>query len=633
MTRKPNSGTSDWLARSAVITAVFAVGIAMGLMLWGRITLPFHNPWHVVGAVTLESYNPANNYLRFLALLSMPLVLLVIIYYAFPGKLKDRLFLNRSSVTGQTPCKMSILPLTILLLIAILAALNEFTEIAWNDLDAFHEGESLATCISYLHGQAPYKDFAIAHGMFNDPLRSVVAFKLSGRSVGAVRAVQSGVKVIEFVLLAISVMLIFEANWLWVFTALALFAVPVFLTLMNEDSEPWYLCQFAVRDIMVFAYLAATMAFKNRISKGRISRLSVVAGGFLCAFIPMATMGYSVDRGTYLLIACIIFSLILYVIYLRKSHYSRCYLASSALGILAGVLLVNTLTRGNLAALITDSLVIEPRYFGLFSSLPFPIYLLPWKATLLLLAADTYWMALAFVKAYHSSGTKAGDALRCFTDTHFGELALLVLSLLVFSSALYRCDWPHMATGAVLPYLLASVILARHYFPRMPLRIRKPYPGLLAIGMLAWSAYGISCIFSEGLIAKNFPIRVSDSELVPDRFWGTVEFLKSNLAQDETFFTLTSEGIWYYLLDKPCPTRFPLAYMAATDFYQREVVEDLKRKKVKYIIYENDYWSNNIDGIPTTRRLPIVDQYIMDKYEPVPMIDDNKICVLKEKSR
>lgn len=633
--RKTGSDSFRWLVTSAVFSAIFAIGIAVGLALWGKVTLPYHNPWHVVGPVTLESYNPANNNLRFLILLCAPIILLLVAYFACPGRLRDRLFPKEAPTPPEPARKGNALLLTALVLICILAALNRANEYGWGPLDAFHEGESLSSSVSYMHGQAPYKDFVCAHGLFQDPLRAVVAFKLFGRSVGAVRTLESILKMTEFLLLGLAVLILFEGSYLWTFTALALFAIPVFYPFVNEIGDVWNLAQFAVRDLTVFAFLATVLGFKNQVSKEHVSSLSAIIGGFLCWFIPFAAISYSADRGTYLLLACIPLSLILYLLYLRRSPYRMHYLVSSALGVLAGVLLLNALTRGNLAGFVRHVYMIEPKYFGLLNGFVFPQNLLLWKAVLVLSAANAYWVSAKLVHEYHFSGGSMSKALNRYANAYFPELALLVLSLLLFSSAVVRPDWPHMAIGAILPYLLTSVILTRHYLPRLlsGVKIRRSYAGLLAMGLLAWSVYGISCLFSQGLIGKNFPFRVPDSELVPANYDATVQFLKSHLADDEYFFTLTSEGIWYYLMDRPCPSRFSDVFYAAPDFLQKEVVEDLKQKKVKFIIYENDYWTNMIDGIPTAIRLPIIDKYVQENYEPYTMIDDNKICRLKEKPR
>lgn len=620
-----------WLAAPAALTVLFGLGIQIGLACWGRLTLPYHNPWGVAGQVILDSYNPANNNLRFIVLLAMPILLLFGGYFACPRRLRDWLAPKEAPAPPAPAGRRSYLLLAALVLVCILAALNRETEIAWGPLDSFHEGESLGTSVSYTHGQAPYRDFIVPHGMFADPLRAVLAFRLFGRSIGAARTIQSGLKTLEFLLLGLSFLILFEGSYLWAFTALALFGIPLFLPLLNSDLEVWYLCQFVVRDVTVFAFLAAILAFKNNLSQPTIRSSRVIIGGFLCSFIPLASIGYSADRGIYLVSAAVLLSLILYLRYLRESRLRMHYAASSALGILSGVLLLEVITRGGLLVLIKHVYVTEPRYFGLLNGFIYPIAQLPWKATLILVAVNAYWVAFKLLQQYHFSERDVVKTSRGFTDAHFPEFALLVLSLLLFTSAVVRPDWPHMAVGSAFPYLLTAVILARHYFSRMPQKITKAYAILVAVGLLVWSVFGVNRILDQELIGENFPFKTPDSEFVPSNYNETVDFLKSNLAADEYFLALNSDGMWYYLVDKPCPIRFSDVFYAATDFYQREVVEELKHKKVKFIIYQNDYWTNMIDGFPTADRLPIIVRYVNEDYEPYTLIDDNEIWRAKVK--
>jgi hypothetical protein len=620
-----------WLARPVIVTALFGLGVQIGLACWDRLTLPYSNPFGVVSKATLFHYNPASNYLRYLFLLAMPIVLLLAGYFACPRKLKDLLFKREAPISAGPVNRRSAFLLTALVLLSILAALNYETEIAWRPLDVFHEGESLGASVSWLHGQAPYKDFVLPHGVIQDPLRSVIAFKLFGRSIGAVRTFQSILKIVEFILLSLCVMLICQGNWLCILTALSLFWFAV-LHVFETGFDTWTLTSPGARDITTFAFLASVLALKNHIS-GRSARSALlIIGSFLCTFLPLAALGYSVDRGIYLTIGAIPILTFLYIAYVRQSRFHRHCLASSALGVAAGILLLNGLTRGSLPEFVRHSLITEPRYFALLTGSGYPITQFKWKAVIVLVVANAYWVTLKLVQEYHSSDRNVSKTLRRFADGYFAEFTLLVVSLLAFCSSVLRTDWPHMRTGTSFAYLLTSLILARHYLPRLLVRdwARKTYAVVLAVGLIAWSACALSRISSQELLGKNFPLATPDSEFAASCL-PTAEFLKANLANDEYFYALTSEGIWYYLVDKPCPTRFADVHIPGPNFYQGEVIQGLMDRKVKFIIYRNGRWTNAIDGVPTAVRVPLVVKYIHDNYVPYCLIDDNEIWRIKEK--
>ncbi len=92
---------------------------------------------------------------------------------------------------------------------------------------------------------------------------------------------------------------------------------------------------------------------------------------------------------------------------------------------------------------------------------------------------------------------------------------------------------------------------------------------------------------------------------------------------------MTSEAAWYYFLERPSPTRFPIVWFAMPHFYQQEIVEDLEEKNVKYILMSNAHWANRIDRVSSKARLPIVRDHIHVNYAPLGMIDDHEIWVRK----
>lgn len=118
------------------------------------------------------------------------------------------------------------------------------------------------------------------------------------------------------------------------------------------------------------------------------------------------------------------------------------------------------------------------------------------------------------------------------------------------------------------------------------------------------------------LLTRDFPLKETDAEFIPSDYQEGLSFLRANLSKEDEFFTLTSEASWYYMLDRPCPSRFSIVLHAAPPFYQREVVRDLRVHRVKIILYADNNEFSNLDGISASERLPIVYAYIWDNYRP-----------------
>ncbi len=96
---------------------------------------------------------------------------------------------------------------------------------------------------------------------------------------------------------------------------------------------------------------------------------------------------------------------------------------------------------------------------------------------------------------------------------------------------------------------------------------------------------------------------------------------------------MTNDASWYYLTDRPCPTRFQIVWLATPRFYQNEVIRDLETKKVKYILYKNDAIWMNIDGIPNEKKLPILVKHIEDNYVFFREIHKNQIWARKSEAK
>jgi hypothetical protein len=142
---------------------------------------------------------------------------------------------------------------------------------------------------------------------------------------------------------------------------------------------------------------------------------------------------------------------------------------------------------------------------------------------------------------------------------------------------------------------------------------------------------GFFRIYTNGVFGNNFPYNKDDSDFIPDNYNKTITFLKNNLGENDNFFSMTSESIWYYYINKPSPTKFSILHYAAPFFYQEQVVRDLKNNNVKIILYKNKHWANVIDGITNQKRYPIIDNYINSDYSFYKKIDDNELWIKNSK--
>ena len=645
------------LLRYAILTVIFAAGIVIARLCWAKINLPFRDPWQVLGPPYILKFNPNTNCVRYLLVALAPTLLLLIVYLVPIGKLRNLLFgagnkpesvpqnvlfrkrvaetpaAPTAKVFGKTSRVRAIVLAVALVSLMCVFSLALPTDTASGDFDTFHEGESLAPAVAYMHGQVPYADFLTLHGFFQDAGRSVLAFKLFGRSIAATRTLWSIVKVFTFGLIAVLMIVICEGNYALAFAGGLVFMFMASYLMPIAEGYDSPVLKIIGRDFTNVSFLIAVLLLYRQLIKPVLRQTQLALAGFLLAFITFGALSVSVDRGSYLLGCYAVLSPLLYLTLVRKRARNErlMYLIFSAAGALAAILMLGAIIHWRFDVFLPYSFRIVPQYFPLMDTRPYPIENLPWFAMLILIAGNTFWVMLKYLRERCAVDPEGRSSARRFVESYFAELALLVVSLILYLSALGISDWIHASIYGTTALILSLTIILRHGVPRLfkARIISKVFSGVLAVAALATLGSAVSVISEVKLIGENFPLGKPDSEYVPINHIDTLAFLKANLRPDENFYTMSSEGSWYYFLDKPCPTRFANTYSAATNFYQREVVRDLARHNVKFIIYSNSHWTNRILGIPTLLRLPIVTDYIRKHYAPYRRIDDNEIWARK----
>jgi hypothetical protein len=615
-------------ASAVLFGGVFCLGAGLGVWCWASLNLPFENPGHVVSPLTAAGANPADDLLGFSCLLILPIVLLGSIYRFRGTLLAKACFEGRTSSLRddsgkQGPAVRGVARVILLAAVAGTAALHLPTDIADGPLDTFHEGESLGPAALCERGMLPYRDLFVPHGPFQDPLRSVAAFRLFGRAISSQRVVQSALKVVQFILIAAFVGQVFRRQLGVSLCVLLAFLGPFFL---EHELGPWLMA--TQRDLTLFAFLVATVWAGRRLERRGLTRRGALAAGFVPAFLAFASFGYSVDRGIFLSAACVVLSGLLWFACPGKNGIRRAYVGGALLGLGAAAALLGIILRSAVVPFVEVVFLQMPKYWEELVGLEYPIGSGPFLLAAALVAFNAYWLCFLFLRLLNAEGGGWGSSLRRLVREYLPEVALLVCSVFVFKSALGRSDWGHVAIGVAPSYLLLLVLSSR-YGGRAPAKVRW---GMSCSALILAAPLMLTCLSTlrgnpRYLLVRNFPVGVADDEYVPASYREAAEFLEKNLSPEETFYTLTSEGIWYYLVDRPSPSRFAIVYYAATEEFQKELVDNIASHSVKYIIVSNASWYNNMDGFSVAERVPLVVSYIRQNYEPWVKIHDNIVWV------
>ena len=105
-----------------------------------------------------------------------------------------------------------------------------------------------------------------------------------------------------------------------------------------------------------------------------------------------------------------------------------------------------------------------------------------------------------------------------------------------------------------------------------------------------------------------------------------VNYLQANTGPNDPIFDFSNQGAYYFLADRPNPTRYYQMIYVADKAMQEEVISNLEEARPKYIIFTSGSWgkasfrSDNVDKVSNVERYPLVAAYINSHY-----VDDIQI--------
>ncbi len=595
-------------------------------------TLAYSNPWGVIGPMALKQYNPNTNILRFLALVALPSILLcaALTFRPFRKCLnpEPQHMHEFSHPSGDRAWMRGLLLLSIMAALFLVAGSFYPYHSESMFFDNFHEGEALGPAIDFIRGKIPYRDTIVMHGPFQDPLRAVLAFALFGKSISSVRILENMMLILNVVVFSISIFILFGKNIYY--TALSLGALLIIM-LVN----PFHLSFIMInRDLGLWLFIIVAALLHNMLKPGTAPVTHSVTSKvrilfFLFGLIPMLALVHSVDRGFFLLAASLPSSFLLYLCHFRKIDGKS--MLFHGFGYALGFLILGASIHWAYSDFFSYNVIIMPQYKGLMDGKIYPFERTRFILPILFMAAMVYFLALRLIKSLLFSESRVIERLRSFYLNYFLEITLVMVSIFYYRSPLGRADIVHVRYVAAPLFIAAVYIVVKHYvMPSLsrPRRINYRFVGVGALAMLLL----FMALYSPDINWKEFyrfPVRISDEHVVPKEYRETAAFLRSHMADNESFFSMTNDASWYYLVDRPCPARFQIVWLAMPYFFQQEIIGDLKRRNVKYILYKNDTIWMSIDGITNERRLPLLVAYIEDNYTFFKDIHKNQIWIRK----
>ncbi|CAD0231043.1 hypothetical protein [Planktothrix agardhii] len=600
------------------LTTIFVITLATWLILIpfvNSIKIPFgNNQTGVISLASINNISPYTDYLKYIILLLTPPLIATLVLNLNQKPLRIILRVINHRYTWIVIS--SILLLTWL----INTPFNQF-RINSTLIDSFHEGEFLGFLPNFIQLKQPFIDTILIHGYGVDVLPSWLAKNLATQNNGI--ALTRLFVNLENVITCL--------GYFWILWEL------INLAEINKNRLKIFLISciiFCVFDGIFYKFdgrrgtsfiiqLALTLRF-FRIAESQPKQaqwLSVLIG----ASIP-SSFFYIYDRAIYFIAVYLCASIL--SLFLDKKT-TIIWLRGTLIGIIS-VTIISIIFLGfeQINAIISQVLY-WGKYGRYISFIPLPPLELSWTS-------QTFWLSMFFQSAvlvYLILDFKNQELkLRPFVQKNTLIILLLTPASVYMRITLDRSDIGHAYHGALITTFLVIYLIYLGYKHQIEPQLSQlnitPIQQSLTVLLLIviiLSEPGFNLVRGMEKITQ-LPTFLStpDSKLLKPDYLEAWNTLKPEIEQQSCFFTLTSEGLWYYLFDKPSCSKYGYVLYAKPTVAQQQVIQQLNETKPNILLLTNEIWYQNPwDEILKSESASLIYQNVLTTYRPYKTVESH----------
>lgn len=557
-------------------------------------------------AIPLTSNGIISNFTTVIAPSISPYLLFALLFLlTFIGvivgiKLSTKLSLTSNFVDLISNVAISGMLFTILLSLILKATFNDPGIMV---TDHFHDGERLAFWGNINSLKTMFSDIIMIHGPSNNiiPIALAEMFFPNNTIVGfrIILIAQHCIVYFSVYLIIASAVSTMDLNLNP--RILALFVIAVIILVGGP------LLYFGPKDLFILLLSATIFGYIANYN----SKLGVLFG-FLTGLIVILSFFYTFNRAiygaTFFIAISIVFAFFGRLIF-------KAWFISSVLGIITGCFLVSNIFGPGILDEIAsiyffwmeNSKLIWGRSPPLINS---PEILMAWLIVMFLLIFGVTCTIALFTLSSDERLTKK-DAKYKLT-----LIALFIFAPIFVNDFVYRFYFGKV-TDSAFPILLLSILIIvaqlRHF--QFPLAEYKKFRILQLSSIFVLTA---TLGTQSAVIVSKYTaaLKLNDGIMIEPDYKEALKQLATLTADQNCFYTMTSEGTWYHLLDKPSCSRFPIVTYARTKYAQRAVIQDLEKQQPHYILLSNRGWSNRIDEVSFFSANSFVVSYILENFKP-----------------
>jgi hypothetical protein len=623
---EPNHKTEPRLAW------IIFISLLSGILLlpWvNLIQLPLNHSSHgIISLAYIENLSPYTDYIKYIILLLTPALLTVIFLNLKSDFLRKILSLMLNIIQNKT-----IWILTTLILITTWLINIPFNQFPINDIliDSFHQGEFLGFLPNFMQLENPWTHTVLVHGWGMDVLPSWLATQFIFN--------QNGIALSRFWVNLENV--ITCIGYFWIFWELT-HAVQ-----RDQSRLPIFLLScliFCIFDGIFFKFdgrrgtifilqLALILRFFRVIlmkpKQGLI--ISIILG-----FLLPASFLYVYDRAIYFL-AIYCFGSIL-VLFQQSKRMTKTWFFGSIIGeILSLVIILGILGIEPVMAIISQ-VTYWGKYGRYISFIPLPNLEVTWTTfnfwwPILIQSAVIVYLLLD-LNSYQFK-------FRDFTRKNIFILLLLVASMVYMRITLDRSDLGHAYHGAIPTVFLTAYLIYLSYQKYLEPQLKQIsfHPiQKLCLAVFVMLLIGVEPGFNirqatATILQLPQAISQPDTALLKPDYLEAWQTMEPEISQQSCFFTLTSEGLWYYLFNQPSCSQYGYVLYAKPREAQQRVIQELEKTQPNIILLTNEIWFQNPwDKILKSESAAQIYQYVLQQYRPYKAIKSHWFWQRSEQS-
>jgi hypothetical protein len=602
----------DWVICITLLSWVVLVPVV------NQIKIPLGNNTDVISLAYLENISPYTDYVKYLILLLVP-PLVAVLSLKIKGKTVESIF--QAILSFVKDQRVWVVATTILLTAWVINIPFDQFKIKETLIDSFHEGEYLGFLPNFLQLEKPFINTVLIHGWGMDVLPTWLAtlFTFNNNGIALTRLFVNLENVIT------------SLGYFWIFWELTGAAK------LKKSRLPIFLAScllFCILDGILFKFdgrrgtffmlqLALTLRYFRVIDIQ--PKQSQLLGIILGASVPTSFL-YVYDRAIYFL-AVYVFSLVLSLFLDKKT--AKTWIFSSLTGVILSLILITALLGIEQVLAIGSHVLYWGKYGRYISFIPLP----PLEMTFI---SQNFWLAMliqTFVLVYLVLDLITENLkLRPFVQINYLVFLLLSASVVYMRITLDRSDLGHAYHGTIptvflLTYL--SYIGFRDFLQPQLEHLKLNFIHQIIIVLLIFSLIrsepGFNFKTAINKIVK-LPSRLSftDAQILKPDYLEALTVMKPEIDQQSCFFNLTSEGLWYYLFNKPSCSKYGYVLYSKPIEAQKVVVQELEKTQPDIILLTNEMWFENPwDGVLKSDSAALIYENVLQQYRPDKLVQSH----------